>query len=79
MNQQSLFPEEPTPAPFQPTEVKRITFSGPYDRRALVIAQSFTAWEEWRKAHHTEYGAAFWIEEAGLRAFNAAAFEVVRL
>ena len=84
MEQFHLFPDQApapaAPAPFHPTEAKRLTFSGPYDRRALVITPSFLAWVAWTKTHHTEYGSALWVlDDAGARAFHEAAFAVVRL
>ncbi len=77
----TLFADEPAPAPEpRPAPVARVEFTGPYERRALVITPSLLAFVAWRKAHYGEYGAAVWLlDEAGVRAYNAEGFEVVML
>jgi hypothetical protein len=75
-----LFADEPAPAPPRSAPVPRVTFTGPFERRALVITESFSAWVAWRLAHSAEYGAAVWLlEGASVQAWNQDAFEVVRL
>jgi hypothetical protein len=76
-----LFPEEPAPAlPPRSAPVARVEFTGPCDRRALVITESLLAFIAWREEHCTEYGRGIWLlDESGLKAYNGERFEVVRL